>query len=309
MNVNSLHESSQGGKDSQTCMSTSHAVQRDGSEDTEVVRHPLADNATQHDGSDPRLPDPETDGMLDTKLYNTDFEFQDINDKTEASWQFQSYAYSYAELNKEIHQEQVDCNSGPIQNESSQQNIPSSDDESEITERQKHEKVAGTPPLSLDSPLLTQQRIETYATVDERGNDNIDQMYATVDTSKTRGAKPRPKVKTPLKIPPRRDSAPHSDNDAADMYATVQPSQKPIPREKPHPLPRRVVTSPDDGALYSVPDKKSKKPPPPIAPKPRGRQTPSPQGQGERERGREGGESNRRKEGGEGWGNHYNIHP
>ena len=48
--------------------------------------------------------------------------------------------------------------------------------------------------------------IEAYATVDERGNDNIDQMYATVDTSKTRGAKPRPKAKTPPKIPPRRDS-------------------------------------------------------------------------------------------------------
>ena len=240
--------------------------------------------------------------------------------------------------------------------------------------------------------------IEAYATVDERGSGDPDQMYATVDASKTRGNKPNPKAKAPPKVPPRRDSkltsvpptaaggpthagverpaaAPrgkiaartppptsqsplltqqriggseeqqpnggplyssvqkpskrghkrhasadnmlnnqarprgnkvpirthypqqqqtpanstNSSDVAADMYATVQKTSqhKPMLREKPHPPPRRVVTPPDEGALYSVPDKKTKKPPPPIAPKPKGRQTPSPQGQGglrERER-------------------------
>ena len=173
--------------------------------------------------------------------------------------------------------------------------------------------VARTPPpMSSQSPLLTQQKIISRS--EEHQQPNGGPLYSPVQKPSRFGHKRHASADNVLnnqvqftrgnKVPLRThhhnqmhqhqkqaaNNIPTSDV-AADMYATVQKTTQPKPalREKPHPPPKRVVTPPDQGALYSVPDRKSKKPPPPTAPKPRGRQTPSPQGHGEWKIGREGG--------------------
>ena len=173
--------------------------------------------------------------------------------------------------------------------------------------------VARTPPpMSSQSPLLTQQKI--FSGSEEHQQPNGGPLYSSVQKPTRYGHKRHASAdnvlnnqvqfsrgnKVPLRAhhhnqthqPPKQaaNNVTTTTSDvAADMYATVQKTTQPKPalREKPHPPPKRVVTPPDQGALYSVPDRKSKKPPPPIAPKPRGRQTPSPQGQGEWKRERE----------------------
>ena len=174
--------------------------------------------------------------------------------------------------------------------------------------------VARTPPPMSQSPLLTQQRISAS----EEQQPNGGPLYSSVQKPSKLGHKRHASADNVLnnqvqlrgnKVPlrthhPQQQQTPAFNNStgevAADMYATVQKTsqQRPAVREKPHPPPKRVVTPPDQGGLYSVPDKKNKKPPPPIAPKPRGRQTPSPQGQRELKRARRKGE--REREGGRG---------
>ena len=156
--------------------------------------------------------------------------------------------------------------------------------------------VARTPPPMSQSPLLNQQRIGAS----EEQQLNGGPLYSSVQNPSKFGHKRHASADNMLnnqvqlrgnKVPfrthhPQQQQTPAFNNNiggdvAADMYTTVQKTsqQRPTVKEKPHLPPKRVVTPPDQGALYSVPDKKSKKPPPPTAPKPRGRQTPSPQGQ------------------------------
>ena len=143
-----------------------------------------------------------------------------------------------------------------------------------------------TPPPVAKSPLLTQQRIENgsalYSTVSKPATSKH-KRHASADNLLSNQVhysgggvrfQPQPFHKKQYQPPAPTIAASGAGCDVAEMYATVQ---KPEPREKPASLTRRTVTPPDEGEpMYSVPDRKQKKPPPPIAPKPKGRQTPSP---------------------------------
>ena len=147
--------------------------------------------------------------------------------------------------------------------------------------------VARTPPPTSKSPLLILQRTGMW----EEQQANGSHLYSTVQNPKKTGHKRRASADNTLNNQVQyRGSKPqtnvhHPQQVQANsyMYSTVQKTsqQKRTPREKPHPQQQRGVT-PDEGMthIYSLPDRKSKKPPP-IAPKPRGRQTPSPLGHGE----------------------------
>ena len=150
---------------------------------------------------------------------------------------------------------------------------------------EEHQQSNGGPLYSSVQKNPGKIRHKRHASADNMLNTQV-QFRGSGGNNKMPQRSHHPQHQQQQQVPAKISNSTSDIHVAPDMYATVQKTsgQKPALREKPHPPPKRVVTPPDQGALYSVPDRKTKKPPPPIAPKPRGRQTPSPQGQGERER-------------------------